>query len=72
MRKKMLLLTLALAALVGALATPPATAGGTYSCPQCTYYADGTRCCVSCICGSNGFPIACTDNYCPPAGGGDF
>ncbi|HEY9423127.1 MAG TPA: hypothetical protein VIW92_17065 [Thermoanaerobaculia bacterium] len=68
MRKKMLLLTLALASLAGALATAPATAAGTYSCPQCTYYADGSKCCVSCWC-QNGFPIACTDNYCPPADG---
>ncbi|MFL6195303.1 MAG: hypothetical protein ACJ75H_14095 [Thermoanaerobaculia bacterium] len=67
MRKKMMLLALSLAAVTGALSAP-AQAGGTYSCPRCTTYADGTKCCVSCICGSNGFPIACTNNYCAPAG----
>lgn len=66
-------LALSLSLLAAASFVPaPATAGGTYSCPQCTYYADGSKCCVSCVCGSNGFPIACTDNYCPPAEGGDF
>ena len=70
MRKRMLFLALSLAALAGALAAPAAKAGGTYSCPRCTYYADGSKCCVSCTC-QNGIPIACTNNYCPPAGGGD-
>jgi membrane protease subunit (stomatin/prohibitin family) len=68
MRKKMMLLALSLAALAGALTAPSAQAGGTYSCPRCTTYADGSQCCISCVCGSNGFPIACTNNYCAPAG----
>jgi hypothetical protein len=67
MRKKMLLLALALA---GALSASRAVAGGTYFCPICTTYADGSQCCVSCTCNSSGVPIACTDHYCPPAGGG--
>lgn len=64
MRKKMLFLALSLAALVGALATPPASAGGTYSCPRCKTYADGSQCCVPCIC-QGGIPIACTNVHCP-------
>ena len=68
MRKKMMLLTLALAALAGALTTPAVNAVGNYSCPQCTYYSDGSKCCVSCWC-RNGIPYACTDVYCPPEGG---
>ncbi|HEX3554462.1 MAG TPA: hypothetical protein VIA62_14660 [Thermoanaerobaculia bacterium] len=66
MRKKMLLLTLSLLALAGALATPRAEAGGNHACPRCTTYADGSQCCVSCVCNSAGFPIACTQNACPP------
>ena len=69
MRKKMLLLTLAMASLAGAL-TSGASAVGTTSCPQCTYYSDGSKCCVSCWC-QNGIPVACTDHYCPPEGGID-
>jgi hypothetical protein len=68
MRKKMLLLALSMAALAGALAPPYAEAGGYTSCPICTYYSDGSSCCVSCWC-QNGFPVACTDHYCPPADG---
>ncbi|HEY0510278.1 MAG TPA: hypothetical protein VGH73_00140 [Thermoanaerobaculia bacterium] len=70
MRKKMLLLALSLAAAAASLTTPSAVAGGTHACPRCTTYADGSQCCVSCVCNSSGFPIACTNNYCPPAGGG--
>lgn len=63
-------LALSLSLLAAASFVPaPATAGGTYSCPRCTYYADGSKCCVSCTC-QNGIPIACTNHYCPPAGGG--
>lgn len=69
MRKKMLLLTLSLAVLAGALSTAPAAAGGSYSCPICTYYADGSSCCVPCWC-QNGVIVACTNLYCPPAEGG--
>lgn len=72
MRKRMLLLTLSLAALAGALTAPAADAGGEggSSCPQCTYYSDGSKCCVPCWC-ENGIIVACTNLYCPPADGGD-
>jgi hypothetical protein len=71
MRKKISMLALSLAALAGALTLSPVEAGGTKPCPRCTYYADGSKCCVSCICdATTGFPVACTNNYCPPAGGG--
>jgi hypothetical protein len=72
MRKKMLLLAMSLAMLAGSLSTPrAAVAGGTHSCPICTTYADGSQCCVSCICDASGRRIACTTHYCPPAGGID-
>jgi hypothetical protein len=68
MRKKMLFLALALTAT--ASLTTPLTAATTYtSCPICTTYADGSQCCVSCICDSTGRIVACTDHYCPPEGG---
>ena len=70
MRKKMLLLSLSLAAVAGSLLAPPAQAGGTHACPICTTYADGSQCCVSCICDASGRLVACTDHYCPPADGG--
>jgi len=70
MRKKMLFLALSLAMLAGSLSASRAVAGGTHACPICTTYADGSQCCVSCVCNSSGIPIACTNNYCPPAGGG--
>ncbi len=70
MRKKMLLLTLALAAAAASLTAPSATAGGTHACPRCTTYEDGSQCCVSCICDASGRPLACTNNICPPPGGG--
>ena len=68
MRKRMMLLALALTT-VASLTAPRAEAAGGYSCPRCVTYADGSQCCVSCWCSSSGFPIACTDNYCPPPGG---
>ena len=56
MRKKMLLLALALAALAGSLSTPRAAeAGGTHACRIG---------CRSCVCDASGFPIACTNVYC--------
>jgi hypothetical protein len=72
MRKKMLLLALALAATAASLTTPRAQAfpggGGPYhSCPMCTTYADGSQCCVPCQCGANGFPVVCSDLACAPA-----
>jgi hypothetical protein len=68
MRKKMLFLAVALVAVAVSLSTVPAEAGGTHACPICTTYADGSQCCVSCICGASGRVIACTNNFCPPAG----
>jgi hypothetical protein len=69
MRKKMLLLALALAA-TASLTTPLTAATTTYhGCPICTTYADGSQCCVSCICDNTGRMVACTDHYCPPEGG---
>jgi len=69
MRKKMILLALSLAALAGSLSVR-AEADGTYACPQCITYANGSQCCVSCVCDSSGFAIACTQNICPPDRGG--
>jgi hypothetical protein len=69
MRKKMLFLSLALVATAASLTTSRAVAGGTHSCPQCTTYADCSRCCVSCICDSSGAIVACTNHYCPPPDG---
>jgi hypothetical protein len=69
MRKKMMMLAFAAAALTGALATtakPAAAVGGTCG-PICTYYSNGTKCCVSCF---GTWPsCGCTDHYCPPEGG---
>jgi hypothetical protein len=70
MRKKMLFLALALTALA-ALPMRHAEAAGSTFCPHCTTYPDGSQCCVSCWCNAQGIPIACTDHYCPPAGGID-
>ncbi|HSS49897.1 MAG TPA: hypothetical protein VLX28_13250 [Thermoanaerobaculia bacterium] len=71
MRKKMLLLTLALAAVAASLSTIRVEAGGTHACPRCVTYADGSQCCASCICDASGRVIACTNNFCPPPGGGE-
>ncbi|MBW8878384.1 MAG: hypothetical protein JF614_25765 [Acidobacteria bacterium] len=68
MRKKMMmLLAVSAVALAGLLSAPHAEAN--HSCPICTTYADGSQCCVSCICDDSGRRIACTDHFCPPAGG---
>jgi hypothetical protein len=67
MRKKMMFLALALAATAASLTAPRAFAG-TYSCPICTTYSDGSQCCVSCFCDGTGRIVACTDHYCPPEG----
>jgi hypothetical protein len=69
MRKKMLLLALSLAALAGSLSVSRAAAGGTHACPMCTTYSDGSQCCVSCVCDASNHVLACTNHYCPPAGG---
>jgi hypothetical protein len=71
MRKKMLFLALSLAAVAGVLSAPRIEAAGTHACPRCTTYSDGSQCCVSCVCNGAGVPIACTNNFCPPAGGID-
>ena len=67
MRKTMMLLALLLASVAG-LSTPQANAAAGYSCPICTTYSDGSTCCVSCWCDGSGRVVACTNNYCPPAG----
>jgi hypothetical protein len=67
MRKKMMFLALALAATASLTARRTAAADS-YGCPICTTYADGSQCCISCVCSGHG--IACTDHYCPPADGG--
>lgn len=64
MRKKLLLLALALIAFGGAL-SPRAEAAGNHACPICTTYPDGSQCCVSCFCNAQGIPVACTDHFCP-------
>lgn len=67
MRKKMLLLSIAVATLIGAFATQPSSAVGGVCQPMCTYYSDGSRCCVPCW---GTWPhCGCTDVYCPPEGG---
>ena len=67
MRKKMMMLMVAVAALVGALATRPTSAVGGVCKPYCTYYSDGSKCCVPCW---GTWPnCVCTDLYCPPEGG---
>ena len=71
MHKKMLLLGLAMAAVIGSLSTPRATAGliggGPYhACPVCTTFADGSQCCITCQCGVNGTPVICPDIACLP------
>ncbi|HEY0555012.1 MAG TPA: hypothetical protein VGG20_12150 [Thermoanaerobaculia bacterium] len=72
MRKKILLLTLALAATAASLTTPRAQAfpgggGPFHSCPMCTTFPDGSQCCITCQCGVNGTPVICPENACVPA-----
>lgn len=69
MRKKLLLLGLALAAVTASLSAPRVEASGGFSCPRCVTYADGSQCCVSCWCDKHGNVVACTDHFCPPPGG---
>jgi hypothetical protein len=69
MRKKMLLLSVAAAALIGALTAPPSSATGGVCEPICTYYSDGSQCCVPCW---GKWPnCGCTNLYCPPEDGGN-
>ena len=70
MTKRVLLLILRLTALAGALVGPLAEADGSHSCPICTTYGDGSQCCVPCWCDGSGQIVACTNLFCPPAGGG--
>jgi len=63
MRKRLLLLTLALMAVAGAFYRPAEAAG--HACPACTTYPDGSQCCVSCWCDGSGRVVWCTDNFCP-------
>lgn len=70
MRRKIVLLVFLLLALLSSYPAHRAEAVGGFSCPQCTTYADGSQCCVSCWCNANGIPIACTDHFCPPPDGG--
>ena len=67
MRKKMLFLALALAAVAGSLSVR-AKADGSYACPLCTTYADGSQCCVSCVCTTHGHFVTqvCAENACLP------
>jgi hypothetical protein len=70
MRKKLLFLALTLAVSATAALTTPVHATTYVGCPQCITYSDGSQCCVSCICDGKGNVVACTNNYCPPEGGG--
>jgi hypothetical protein len=71
MRKKMLFLTLALAATAASFSTSGAVARPAgQSCTFCITYSDGSQCCRGCVCDGNGVPIACTNVYCPPEDGG--
>lgn len=71
MRKTMLFLALALIALAASVPALQADSDNPVFCPQnCVTYEDGSRCCTSCWCDASGFPVACTQNICPPAGGG--
>jgi hypothetical protein len=69
MRKKMLLLTLALVATVSLATARTGTATTYVSCPICTTYSDGSQCCVPCTCDDKGHRLACTNVYCPPDDG---
>jgi hypothetical protein len=69
MRKKLLFLSLSLTVMAAALAAPR-SAEANVACPICTTYADGSQCCVSCVCDNKGHVLACTNHYCPPEGGG--
>jgi hypothetical protein len=72
MRKKMLFLALVLTALAASVPALRADSDDPpVFCPQnCVTYADGSQCCTHCWCDASGVPVACTQNICPPAGGG--
>jgi hypothetical protein len=62
-----MLLSVAVAALIGALTTSPSSAVGGVCQNHCTQYPDGSQCCVSCF---GTWPhCGCTDVYCPPPEG---
>jgi hypothetical protein len=72
MRKKMLLLALALAATAASLTAPrvlarPVLDGPFHSCPMCTTFPDGSQCCITCQC--SGSVTICPENACVPASG---
>ena len=50
MRKKILLLALTLVAVAFSLQAPRAEAASGYACVQCTTFADGSQCCITCWC----------------------
>lgn len=65
--RKMILLAVAFSLSLAALSfSPRVEADSGYPCPQCTTYPDGSQCCVSCTCSSNGrfILMACTENAC--------
>lgn len=70
MRKKMLLLALALAATASltapsAQAGPPLGGGGLdHTCPRCTTLSDGSQCCIYCQCNASETIFACPANAC--------
>lgn len=66
MRKKMLFLVVALAAVAGSLSSVRVEAAGNHACPICTTNDDGSQCCVSCICNDAGRVVACAQNACAP------
>lgn len=69
MRKKMLLLALALAAVAASFQAPPAEADGGYPCVQCTALPSGAQCCITCWCENVGrFQIT----SCPAIGCGEI
>jgi len=71
MRKKLMFLALALTATAVSFPAPRAEAAPNHPCPRCVTYSNGSQCCVNCMCNGAGIPIWCTNNYCPPEGGGN-
>jgi hypothetical protein len=64
MRKKILLLALALTSVAGALSASLIGSGGSHPCQQCTTLSNGAQCCISCVCNAAGIPLACAQNAC--------
>jgi hypothetical protein len=63
MRKKMMFLALALSAVAGSLSIR-AEADESYACPICN--ADGSQCCINCVCSTHGRFVVqlCPQNGC--------